>query len=108
MSGLMTHRGTGRSTRRGLVAAVLAPVLVLLTPAGPAGATPTCHGKPATIVGTPGDDWLYGTDGPDVILGLGGGVLSMAFVATTPSAVTTCSSVGLATTGFATPAGEDS
>lgn len=32
----------------------------------------TCNGLPATIVGTPGDDVLYGTNGADVIAGLGG------------------------------------
>ena len=32
----------------------------------------TCLGRPATIVGTPGDDRLVGTDGDDVIVGLGG------------------------------------
>jgi hemolysin type calcium-binding protein len=33
---------------------------------------PTCWGRPATIVGTAGDDRLVGTRGPDVIVGLGG------------------------------------
>jgi Ca2+-binding RTX toxin-like protein len=38
-----------------------------------AGATPPlCDGKPATIVGTAGDDVLKGTDGDDVIVGGGG------------------------------------
>jgi Ca2+-binding RTX toxin-like protein len=32
----------------------------------------TCNGLPATLVGTPGDDVLYGTTGNDVIVGLGG------------------------------------
>jgi predicted extracellular nuclease len=32
----------------------------------------TCNGLPATIVGTPGDDVIYGTNGDDVIAGLGG------------------------------------
>jgi len=35
-------------------------------------ATPTCGGKAATIVGTPGDDELVGTDGDDVIVALEG------------------------------------
>ena len=30
-------------------------------------AKPMCHGKPATIVGTSGDDVIKGTEGPDVI-----------------------------------------
>lgn len=34
--------------------------------------TPTCRGVAATIVGTPGDDTLTGTDGDDVIVGQGG------------------------------------
>ncbi|HWI44364.1 MAG TPA: lipase family protein [Nocardioides sp.] len=36
-------------------------------------ATPTCEGRPATIVGTAGRDRLLGTAGNDVIVGLGGG-----------------------------------
>jgi Ca2+-binding RTX toxin-like protein len=32
----------------------------------------TCNGLPATIVGTAGDDVIYGTTGSDVIVGLGG------------------------------------
>jgi predicted extracellular nuclease len=32
----------------------------------------TCNGLPATIVGTTGDDVIYGTNGADVIAGLGG------------------------------------
>jgi len=35
-------------------------------------AAPMCNGRPATIVGTSGDDVLRGTSGPDVIVGLGG------------------------------------
>ena len=34
--------------------------------------TPTCHGEPATLVGTVGNDLLVGTSGHDVIVGLGG------------------------------------
>lgn len=33
---------------------------------------PHCLGKPATIIGTEGDDVLLGTNGDDVIVGLGG------------------------------------
>jgi uncharacterized repeat protein (TIGR01451 family) len=35
-------------------------------------AVATCHGVPATITGTPGNDVLTGTGGPDVIVALGG------------------------------------
>jgi Ca2+-binding RTX toxin-like protein len=34
--------------------------------------TPTCAGRAATVVGTPGRDFLDGTPGADVIVGLGG------------------------------------
>jgi Ca2+-binding RTX toxin-like protein len=43
---------------------------VLAVPA--AAATPTCHGRTATIVGTGSGDFLTGTSGPDVIVGRGG------------------------------------
>ena len=33
---------------------------------------PTCFGEPATIVGTPGDDHILGTNGRDVIVSMGG------------------------------------
>ncbi len=42
-------------------------------PSAPPSTLPsTCKGKPATHVGTPGDDLIKGTNGPDVIAGLGG------------------------------------
>jgi Ca2+-binding RTX toxin-like protein len=48
-------------------------VVALTVPASNAIATtPTCLGKPATIVGTQGPDTLEGTPGSDVIVGLGG------------------------------------
>lgn len=34
--------------------------------------TPTCNGRPATIVGTPGDDVIDGGNGKDVIVTFGG------------------------------------
>jgi uncharacterized protein len=42
------------------------PVVVGLNP------NATCNGLPPTIVGTPGDDVIYGGNGADVIMGLGG------------------------------------
>lgn len=49
---------------------VLAAVFASLVPIGGAlAATPVCKGKPATIVGTDGDDRLVGTSGDDVIVG---------------------------------------
>ncbi|MBN2113892.1 MAG: hypothetical protein JW785_07185, partial [Acidimicrobiia bacterium] len=55
----------------GLAAAALC-VLAALPAAQAAEAPPTCRGRPATIVGSEGDDVLVGTAGPDVIVGLGG------------------------------------
>lgn len=44
------------------------PVVVGLT----LSSTPTCNGKPATIIGTDAGEYLWGTPGDDVILALGG------------------------------------
>jgi len=59
--------------RRLFVLALLAPAATMAT-TGSASAlgVPGCHGSPATIVGTSGDDRLVGTDGADVIVGRGG------------------------------------
>jgi Ca2+-binding RTX toxin-like protein len=38
----------------------------------PIAPTPTCKGKPATILGTSGNDVRKGTSGKDVMVGLGG------------------------------------
>lgn len=56
----------------GIVGAVGAVVGGFVPHAAAAPAVPTCHGHPATIVGTAGDDYLIGTPGDDVIVGLGG------------------------------------
>jgi Ca2+-binding RTX toxin-like protein len=67
------RRNGKRPLRRAVVLAV--PLLWCGTSTGLAGpsiasaATPTCHGLNATIVGTPRDDTLNGTDGNDVIVG---------------------------------------
>ncbi|MCY4724670.1 hypothetical protein NYO98_00150 [Nocardioides sp. STR2] len=63
---------SGRTRAPHLALAGFALVAPLL-PAVPAGAVAgTCEGRPATILGTPGDDTLTGTNGDDVIVGLGG------------------------------------
>ncbi len=51
--------------------AVLLAVPVLAVNA-PASAAPLCDGKPATVVGSPGDDLIQGSAGDDVIVALGG------------------------------------
>ena len=50
---------------------MIGTVMLIPSPASDA-APPLCDGKPATIVGTSGDDVLKGTGGDDVIVGLGG------------------------------------
>src|SRR4051794_10637664 len=59
------------------VVALAAAPLAAATPAstasaGAAAAVATCHGRPATIVGTTGDDTLTGTPSSDVIAALAG------------------------------------
>jgi Ca2+-binding RTX toxin-like protein len=62
----------GPTTAHRLGLAGLALVAPLL-PAVPANAVAgTCEGRPATHLGTPGDDVLTGTNGDDVMVGLGG------------------------------------
>lgn len=51
--------------------ALIAVAAWLLVP-DDVGAAQRCFGRPATIVGTRGDDELVGTPGDDVIVGLGG------------------------------------
>jgi len=69
-------------TSRGLCAAALVAAggfAVSGFPAQAAPTTPTCHGKPATIVGKPGQQKLYGTPGPDVIVTNGADTWSGVF-----------------------------
>ena len=63
-------RGESRVSRAG-AAWLLVAALVAVAPTASA-ADVMCNGVPATIIGGPGDDELPGTDGPDVIAGLGG------------------------------------
>ena len=57
-------------------AGIVALLLLISLPLGEAHAgAPTCFGEPATIVGTPGDDEIRGSDDRsvvDVIVALGG------------------------------------
>lgn len=62
-----THGGTPRLVLAGL--ALVAPLLPAVPSSAVAG---TCEGRPATHLGTSGDDVLTGTDGDDVMVGLGG------------------------------------
>ena len=70
--------GTGPRTKRGRrrPARLLLLVPALLAAAGLAAACEpdptTCHGKAATILGTDGNDLLPGLGGNDIIVGLGG------------------------------------
>ena len=66
---MRTHGGAAAPTLLALSLALAG--VPLLGPAAAAG-TPTCAGKPATIVGTNGPDTLTGTAKRDVIVGLGG------------------------------------
>jgi hypothetical protein len=62
-----THGGAPRLVIAGF--ALVAPLLPAVPSSAVAG---TCEGRPATHLGTPGDDVLTGTDGDDVMVGLGG------------------------------------
>jgi Ca2+-binding RTX toxin-like protein len=66
-----THATTTRKRVAMLAGFALAVSLFGQTPAAYA-ALPTCEDRPATIVGTAGDDSITGTAGADVIVGLGG------------------------------------
>src|SRR6266487_454263 len=54
------------------LAAAIAAWLLTAVLAHGAKAKPTCFGKPATVVGTPGKDHLKTGPGNDVVAGLGG------------------------------------
>ena len=66
-----------RSSTRGVLSlgVIIAAIAVFVPSAGGtegSAETPRCHGKKATIVGTPEDDTIRGTGEPDVIVTLGG------------------------------------
>ena len=69
-----TARGRRSRSRVPRAGAVLGGVVLLVSilPMGAADAAPNCFGRPATIVGTEGNDNLRGTSRADVIVGLGG------------------------------------
>lgn len=62
----------GRTRPPRLAIAGLALVAPLLPAVSSSAAAGTCEGRPATHLGTPGDDVMTGTDGDDVMVGLGG------------------------------------
>lgn len=72
----MRHQRDHRPHHALALSAATALVAAGLVASGPATATPaplpTCQAQPATIVGTPGDDVLRGTEKRDVIVALGG------------------------------------
>ena len=63
-----------RQIRFGALATLLAASVLATVGNASVGAQqrPTCEGRPATIIGTPGRDIIEGTPGIDVIVGLGG------------------------------------
>jgi hypothetical protein len=54
-----------------LVVVLCAGVALALGSAGSSAPAPMCGGKRATMVGTKGFDFINGSMGPDVIVGLG-------------------------------------
>jgi hypothetical protein len=64
--------GMGRRSGTGLLVAILTVATALVWAAPAQAARLMCLGRPATIIGTAGNDTLLGTPGSDVIVGLGG------------------------------------
>jgi hypothetical protein len=70
---LRRMRRTAAVTAAAIVIAAGAPGVVDGSPEPePLPSVPTCFGRPATIVGTDGDDVIVGTPGDDVFVALGG------------------------------------
>lgn len=67
---MASRKRIGAATACALIAAALTYVGTTATPAGASHSH--CTREAATILGTPGDDVLEGTDRQDIILGLGG------------------------------------
>ena len=68
----MRRASLPRSVVLSCAALLIVGVVILIPSPAADAAPPLCGGKPATIVGTTGDDVLKGTDGDDVIVGLAG------------------------------------
>ena len=71
---------------QGAVPATYAYTVVVECDGGPCTNPLRCSGQPVTIVGTSTDNIILGTEGRDVIVGLGGKISSTGSVATTSCA----------------------
>ena len=72
IGGDMRRSRSGRQFGVRVAPLLLLGVMALAPGSSASAAAPQCQGRPATLVGTLGDDILQGTPGPDVIVGLAG------------------------------------